>query len=211
MLERVKYIHSRLSMNLDHDNSVKGLDSGTIPIQYGGAIEFGNYFVLYLSFVLDTSSDLTWIQCQPCTSSCLDQQDEIFYPMKSSSYSNITCTSSACSSSTKGCMCIHYYIYEDQFYSIGYFSHEQLTVTTTNIMDNFLFGCSQGNKGCSGGVMGLGRHPISFVQQTSSKYKKIFSYCLPSRSNRVCVRRQCHSRDCRNWGSLCDEGQEGFV
>lgn len=108
-------------------------------------------------------------------------------------------------------MCIHYYIYEDQFYSIGYFSHEQLTVTTTNIMDNFLFGCSQGNKGCSGGVMGLGRHPISFVQQTSSKYKKIFSYCLPSRSNRVCVRRQCHGRDCRNWGSLCDEGQEGFV
>ncbi|KAG4935431.1 hypothetical protein JHK82_049734 [Glycine max] len=157
-------------MNLGHDNSVKGLDSGTIPVQYGGAIEFGNYFVLVGLGV---------------------QQ--------------------ACSSSTKGCMCIHYYIYEDQFYSIGYFSHEQLTVTTTNIIDNFLFGCSQGNKGCSGGVMDLGRHPISFVQQTSSKYKKIFSYCLPSRSNRVCVRRQCHSRDCRNWGSLCDEGQEGFV
>ncbi|CAJ1964047.1 unnamed protein product [Sphenostylis stenocarpa] len=204
--ERVKYIHSRISKNLGGGGeSVKELDSATLPAKSGSLIGSGNYFVVVglgtpkrdLSLIFDTGSDLTWTQCQPCARSCYKQQDVIFDPSKSSSYSNISCTSPVCtqlssatgndpgcSSSTKAC--IYGIQYGDQSFSIGYFSRERLTVTATDVIDNFLFGCGQNNQGLFGGsagLIGLGRHPISFVQQTTSKYGKIFSYCLPSTSS----------------------------
>ncbi|QCD78271.1 aspartyl protease family protein [Vigna unguiculata] len=200
--ERVKYIHSRISKELGGDDSVKELDSATLPAKSGTLIGSGNYFVVVglgtpkkdLSLIFDTGSDLTWTQCQPCARSCYSQQDPIFDPSKSSTYANITCTSTlctqlssatgndpGCSSSTKAC--IYGIQYGDQSFSVGYFSRERLTVTATDVINNFLFGCGQNNQGLFGGsagLIGLGRHPISFVQQTASKYNKIFSYCLPS-------------------------------
>ncbi|BAT88601.1 Aspartyl protease family protein [Vigna angularis] len=203
--ERVKYIHSRISKELGGDDSVKELDSATLPAKSGSLIGSGNYFVVVglgtpkrdLSLIFDTGSDLTWTQCQPCARSCYEQQDPIFDPSKSRTYANITCTSTlctqlssatgndpGCSASTKAC--IYGIQYGDQSFSVGYFSRERLTVTTTDVIDNFLFGCGQNNQGLFGGsagLIGLGRHPISFVQQTASKYNKIFSYCLPSTSS----------------------------
>ncbi|TKY46948.1 aspartic protease in guard cell 1 [Spatholobus suberectus] len=102
--ERVKHIHSRLSKELGQDNSLKELDSATLPAKSGSLIGTGSYFVVVglgtpkrdLSLIFDTGSDLTWTQCEPCAGSCYKQQDEIFDPSKSSSYSNITCTSTLC-------------------------------------------------------------------------------------------------------------------
>ncbi|KAH1239583.1 Aspartyl protease family protein [Glycine max] len=198
--ERVKYIQSRLSKNLGRENSVKELDSTTLPAKSGSLIGSANYFVVVglgtpkrdLSLVFDTGSDLTWTQCEPCARSCYKQQDAIFDPSKSSSYINITCTSSlctqltsaVCSSSTNAC--IYGIQYGDNSTSVGFLSQERLTITATDIVDEFLFGCGQDNEGLfsgSDGLIGLGRHPISFVQQTSSIYNKIFSYCLPSTSS----------------------------
>ncbi|XP_027341548.1 aspartyl protease family protein At5g10770-like [Abrus precatorius] len=203
--ERVKYIHSRLSKNLGHDKTVKELDSTTLPAKSGALIGSGNYFVVVglgtpkrdLSLIFDTGSDLTWTQCQPCAKSCYEQKDQIFDPSKSTSYSNITCKSPLCtqlatatgnepkcSSSTQAC--IYGIQYGDQSFSIGIFGSERLSVTSSDVIDNFLFGCGQDNEGLfsgAAGLIGLGRHPISFVQQTSSKYSKIFSYCLPSTSS----------------------------
>jgi len=237
--ERVKYIHSRISKELSGHDSLKELDSATLPAKSGSLIGSGNYFVVVglgtpkseLSLIFDTGSDLTWTQCEPCVRSCYKQQDAIFDPSKSASYANITCTSSLCtqlSSATgnhsqnfdnkhskikesklmmfvtkvfmllmffvgndPGCAsvskaCIYGIQYGDQSFSVGYFSRERLTVTATDVIDNFLFGCGQNNQGLFGGsagLIGLGRHPISFVQQTASKYGKIFSYCLPSTSS----------------------------
>ncbi|KAK7305166.1 hypothetical protein VNO77_43066 [Canavalia gladiata] len=205
--ERVKYIQSKVSKNLGHDSDVKELDSTSLPAKSGSLIGSGNYFVVVglgtpkrdLSLIFDTGSDLTWTQCEPCARSCYKQQDAIFDPSKSTSYSNITCTSSlctqlssatgndpACASLTKAC--VYGIQYGDQSYSVGFFSRERLTVTSTDVFDNFLFGCGQNNQGLFGGsagLLGLGRHPISFVQQTSAKYHKIFSYCLPSTSSNV--------------------------
>jgi len=246
--ERVNYIHSKL---LSSKNNLEGLDSKSIksrksanlPAKSGSLIGSGNYFVVLglgtpkkdLSLIFDTGSDLTWTQCQPCVGSCYKQQDEIYDPSKSTSYYNITCTSSDCTqlSSATG---IYYYIikirkkiiylfcyiiiigilisfkkiiiitgndprcakvsnaciygiqYGDQSFSVGYFSRERLTVMPTDAIDGFLFGCGQDNEGLFGGsagLLGLGRHPISFVQQTSQKYQKTFSYCLPSTSSGV--------------------------
>ncbi|OIW14451.1 hypothetical protein TanjilG_19499 [Lupinus angustifolius] len=197
-----------LSKNKGHDNSVKEeLDSTTLPAKSGSLIGSGNYFVVVgigspkrdLSLIFDTGSDLTWTQCEPCARSCYKQQDPIFDPSKSTSYSNITCTSSVCTQLTSatgnqpGCAsssnaCIYGIQYGDSSFSVGYFSRERLTVTATEVVDNFLFGCGQNNQGLFGGsagLLGLGRNPISFVEQTATKYKKLFAYCLPSTASNV--------------------------
>ena len=56
------------------------------------------------------------------------------------------------------------------------------------MIDNFLFGCGQNNKGLfSGhdGLLGLGRDKLAFPSQTAFKYNKFFSYCLPSSTSSV--------------------------
>ena len=53
---------------------------------------------------------------------------------------------------------------------------------------NLFFGCGQNNQGLFGqtaGVLGLGRDPLSIVQQTSKQYGQVFSYCLPSTSSKT--------------------------
>ncbi|KAI9115744.1 hypothetical protein K1719_013413 [Acacia pycnantha] len=75
----------------------------TLPAESGGS---GDYFVKVglgtlareLSLIFDTGSDLTWTQCLPClrSDSCYTQNEPIFDPPKSSSYSNIPCSSSQC-------------------------------------------------------------------------------------------------------------------
>ncbi|KAI5409241.1 aspartyl protease family protein At5g10770 [Lathyrus oleraceus] len=211
--ERISYIHSKLLSSSSNNNNNKveieldSSSSASLPAKSGSLIGSGNYYVVLglgtpkkdLSLIFDTGSDLTWTQCQPCARSCYKQIDEIFDPSKSTSYYNITCTSPdctqlssatgndpGCSSSTKAC--IYGIQYGDQSFSVGYFSRERLTVTSTDAVDGFLFGCGQNNQGLFGGsagLLGLGRHPISFVQQTSQKYYKTFSYCLPSTSSAV--------------------------
>jgi hypothetical protein len=108
--------------------------------------------------------------------------------MKNNFLQKITITGydPGCATLTKSC--IYHIQYGDQSFSVGYFSRERLTVTPTDAIDGFLFGCGQNNQGLFGGsagLLGLGRHPISFVQQTSQKYHKTFSYCLPSTSSGV--------------------------
>lgn len=78
--------------------------STNLPAKSGSLIGSGNYYVVLglgtpkkeLSLIFDTGSDLTWTQCQPCARSCYKQIDEIFDPSKSTTYSNITCTSPDC-------------------------------------------------------------------------------------------------------------------
>ena len=51
------------------------------------------------------------------------------------------------------------------------------------MVDNFVFGCGQDNKGLFNGIaglLGLGRGQVSLVQQAAQKYSQFFSYCLPS-------------------------------
>ncbi|KAH1068620.1 hypothetical protein GYH30_006273 [Glycine max] len=92
--ERVKYIHSRLSKNLGRENSVKELDSTTLPTKSDSHFGSRIYFVVVglgtpkrdLSLIFDTGSDLTWTQCEPCAGSYYKQQDAIFDPSMSRSF-----------------------------------------------------------------------------------------------------------------------------
>ncbi|XP_043724711.1 aspartyl protease family protein At5g10770-like isoform X1 [Telopea speciosissima] len=192
---RVKSIHSKISNHKDPlaDSAVK------IPATSGQSLGTGNYVVnigigspkQQNTVVFDTGSDLTWIQCQPCVVQCYSQQDPIFNPSSSTTYSNISCNSVACSQlqsatgNTQSCRntCIYLIQYGDGSYSQGYFGTDTLTLSSSDVFPKFQFGCGENNQGLFGsadGLLGLGRDQVSVVSQTSRKYGKLFSYCLPA-------------------------------
>lgn len=197
---RVESINARLNPTPTTDR-VKD-KKVNLPVKPGSSLGSGNYLVSVglgtpkktLSLIFDTGSDLTWTQCQPCARSCYKQQDPIFDPKTSNSYSNVSCTSTTCSQlssatgNTPGCSvgtCVYGIQYGDQSFSVGLFSKDTLTIAT-DVFPNFQFGCGQNNQGLFGrtaGLIGLGRDPLSIISQTATKYGKYFSYCLPSTSS----------------------------
>ncbi|KAL4269590.1 hypothetical protein GQ457_07G043880 [Hibiscus cannabinus] len=200
---RVKSIRSKLAEDLGRSTNLDQTDATSLPAKDGSVVGTGNYVVTVglgtpkkdLTLIFDTGSDITWTQCQPCARSCYKQQDPIFNPSLSSTYSNISCTSSTCSSltsatgNTPGCAstaCVYGIQYGDQSFSVGIFAKDKLTLTPTDVFDDFLFGCGQNNQGLFGraaGLIGLGRDKLSLTSQTAAKYNKFFSYCLPSSSS----------------------------
>ncbi|XVF89444.1 hypothetical protein PTKIN_Ptkin19aG0130800 [Pterospermum kingtungense] len=196
---RVKSIHSKLANN-PGSTDVKVTDATTLPAKSGLVIGSAGYIVTVglgtpkkdLSLVFDTGSDITWTQCQPCIRSCYKQQDPIFAPSQSSTYSNISCTSTVCTSLTSAtgksptCLsstCVYGIRYGDSSFSAGFFAKETLTLTSRDVFPNFYFGCGQNNQGLfsgAAGLLGLGRDKLSLPSQTAFKYKNFFSYCLPS-------------------------------
>ncbi|KAE8656643.1 hypothetical protein F3Y22_tig00116997pilonHSYRG00093 [Hibiscus syriacus] len=199
----VKSIRSKLAKNLGRSTNLDQSDVANLPAKDGSVVGAGNYVVTVglgtpkkdLTLIFDTGSDITWTQCQPCARRCYKQQDQIFAPSLSSSYSNISCTSTVCNSlasatgNSPGCSstaCVYGIQYGDSSFSIGIFAKEKLSLTPTDVFDDFLFGCGQNNQGLFGraaGLLGLGRDKLSLTSQTAVKYKKFFSYCLPSSSS----------------------------
>jgi len=87
--------------------------------------------------ILDTGSDITWLQCRPCQN-CFKQSTPIFDPSKSKTYKTISCTSDICGS-TLGTSCeaptrsCKYFIhYSGGAQSQGDLSLETLTLGSTN-------------------------------------------------------------------------------
>ncbi|KAK6927684.1 Xylanase inhibitor, C-terminal [Dillenia turbinata] len=190
---RVKWIHSRLAKSLGQDSFQAS--STTLPTNSGRPIGTGNYVVTVglgtpkedLTLVFDTASDLSWTQCKPCVGGCYAQQEPIFDPSLSSSYSNVSCSSAQCSQNVKiGCAastCVYGVKYGDGSETQGFLAKERLTLTSSDALDGFLFGCGQYNNGLFGktaGLLGLGRAAESLVSQTAQKYCSFFSYCLPT-------------------------------
>ncbi|OMO90654.1 Peptidase A1 [Corchorus olitorius] len=196
---RVKSIHSKFA-NKGSINDIDQNDAANLPAKDGSVVGSGNYIVTVglgspkkdLNLIFDTGSDITWTQCQPCARSCYKQKDPIFEPSLSSSYSNISCSSTICNSlssatgNSPGCSssaCVYGIQYGDSSFSVGFFAKDTLSLTSTDVFPNFLFGCGQNNQGLFGGaagLLGLGRDKLSLPSQTAAKYFKYFSYCLPS-------------------------------
>nr|POE91477.1 aspartyl protease family protein [Quercus suber] len=167
---RVNSIHSMFSKNSD-GNKLRESQATTIPAKSSLSIDSGNYIVTVglgtlktdQTLAFDTGTDLTWAQCKPCERQCYKQVDPIFDPSKSTSYTNISCPTPLCTQLTSS-------------------TRERLTITS-DMLDNFVFGCGQDNKGLFNGIaglLGLGRGQVSLVQQAAQKYSQFFSYCLPS-------------------------------
>ncbi|CAH8281763.1 unnamed protein product [Eruca vesicaria subsp. sativa] len=197
---RVKSIHSRLSKKSTVQDRVSQSQSTDLEVRDGSTLGSGNYIVTVgigtpkhnLSLVFDTGSDLTWTQCEPCGKSktCYPQEEPIFNPSSSTSYSNLSCSSPFCNSLTsqgyyRNCSasnCIYGAVYGDRSFTLGFLAKEKFTLNS-DVFDNINFGCGENNKGLfygAAGLLGLGRGTFSFPSQTAMTYNNIFSYCLPS-------------------------------
>ncbi|XP_066373975.1 aspartyl protease family protein At5g10770-like [Miscanthus floridulus] len=176
----------------------------SIPTSLGAAVDSLQY-VVTLGFgtpavsqvlLIDTGSDLSWVQCQPCSSSrCYPQKDRLFDPSASSSYAPIPCDSKACRdldpvTYANGCtnssgtsLCQYGIQYANGDITVGVYSTETLTLSPQVSVKNFSFGCGLVQRGTFDlfdGLLGLGGAPESLVSQTAETYGGAFSYCLPA-------------------------------
>lgn len=157
----------------------------------------------HFSLIIDTGSDLNWIQCDPCHD-CYKQTEPYYNPKESISYKDISCRdpkcslvsspypSVSCKNEDQGCP--YHYRYGDDSNSTGDLAYETFTVNLTAVggksrfmrVENVMFGCGHWNRGIfngAAGVLGLGRGPLSFSSQLKSLYGDSFSYCLADRNS----------------------------
>ncbi|KAI9192628.1 hypothetical protein LWI28_025713 [Acer negundo] len=165
-----------VSWNYSNDDSGTGVE---LPLQEK-SIGAGNFVVKVgfgtpkrdLTLMFDTGSDVTWIQCQPCDK-CYDQEEPIFDPSKSSTFSDATCNTPTCPYSIT---------YNDDSNSSGNYSQDTLTLSSTTVFPGFVFGCGRNNSANFGkvaGVLGFEPGDTSIMTQTVNNFGQEFSYCLP--------------------------------
>ncbi|KAL5201281.1 hypothetical protein ABZP36_035635 [Zizania latifolia] len=197
---RVNSIHRKVSAAAAASviNPARATKDVSLPAKRGISLGTGNYIVSVglgtpakeFSVVFDTGSDLSWVQCQPCKD-CYDQQDPLFDPEQSSTYSAVPCDaqecdeleSPSCSSDNK---CRYEVVYGDQSQTDGDLVRDTLTLTPSAKLAGFVFGCGDENTGLFGqadGLVGLGREKVSLSSQAAPNYGAGFSYCLPSSSS----------------------------
>ncbi|MCO5600736.1 hypothetical protein L7F22_054851 [Adiantum nelumboides] len=148
--------------------------------------------------IMDTGSDLSWIQCQPCDS-CFQQLDTpIFDPAASSTHRNVTCGSPLCAAGPAATWCLpddplqlhrgsnlcaYLMTYYDGSTTAGTLITDTLTLGSGHTFPHMAFGCSTGSTGGfvgAAGVLGLGTGALSLPSQLQkSGHSSTFSYCLP--------------------------------
>ncbi|KAL0443091.1 UNVERIFIED_CONTAM: Aspartyl protease family protein 2 [Sesamum latifolium] len=184
-------------------DKIRSLDrwkSVSVPLNPGESLGVANYYTriglgtppTYHLVVVDTGSSFSWIQCEPCAVYCHPQVGSRFDPAASHTYQRLSCETSQCSSlksatlnnpmCTSSNTCLYTATYGDQSVSIGYLSKDSLTFGTESL-PGFVFGCGQDNDGLFGksaGLVGLAKNELSMLSQLSTKYGKVFSYCLPT-------------------------------
>ncbi|XP_022769970.1 aspartyl protease family protein 2-like [Durio zibethinus] len=175
-------------------------------LESGASLGSGEYFIdvfvgtppKHFSLILDTGSDLNWIQCVPCYD-CFEQNGPYYDPNESISFRNISCQDPRCHlvsspdppqpCKEENQTCPYYYWYGDSSNTTGDFALETFTVNLTSPsgksefrqVENVMFGCGHWNRGLfhgAAGLLGLGRGPLSFASQLQSLYGHSFSYCL---------------------------------
>ena len=136
--------------------------------------------------VLDTGSDVNWLQCQPC-SDCYQQSDPIFNPSDSTSYNPLSCASSQCSSldvsACRSNKCLYQVSYGDGSFTVGDFVTETLSFGNSGSINTIALGCGHDNEGLfvgAAGLLGLGGGSLSLPSQTKASS---FSYCLVDRDS----------------------------
>ncbi|CAL9059670.1 protein ASPARTIC PROTEASE IN GUARD CELL 1-like [Musa acuminata AAA Group] len=191
---------------------IAAADSIEGPVVSGTSLGSGEYFSRVgvgspakpLYMVLDTGSDVSWIQCAPCAD-CYQQTDPVFDPSASSSYVPLSCDSSQCRSlDISACRnssssiaaaattsgrggsegnCLYQVSYGDGSYTVGDFATETVTLGGSDPVSGVAIGCGHDNEGLfvgAAGLLALGGGPLSFPSQISARS---FSYCLVDRDS----------------------------
>ncbi|KAJ9547075.1 hypothetical protein OSB04_019618 [Centaurea solstitialis] len=165
-----------------------------VPVISGTSHGSGEYFSRVgighppsqVYMVLDTGSDVNWVQCAPCAD-CYQQSDPIFEPASSSSYSPLTCDASQCQyldiSECRNNTCMYEVSYGDGSYTVGDFVTETVTLADSVQVKDIAMGCGHNNEGLfvgAGGLIGLGGGRLSFPSQINATS---YSYCLVDRDS----------------------------
>ncbi|KAG6410674.1 hypothetical protein SASPL_128739 [Salvia splendens] len=207
-MKHIKHIQKGLTLDVVRVGSIqsriKNVVSGRVessqarvPISSGIQLQTLNYIVIVtlgirnLTMIVDTGSDLSWVQCQPCRL-CYTQPEPLFNPLVSPSYRSVQCNSQPCHTlqsntgnsglcGNNAPKCNYAVTYGDGSYTRGELGRDRLTLGMTPV-ENFVFGCGRNNRGLFGaasGLLGLGRNDLSLISQTSDVFGGVFSYCLP--------------------------------
>ncbi|MED6204546.1 hypothetical protein PIB30_010097 [Stylosanthes scabra] len=168
--------------------------------------------------LIDTGSDLVWTQCIPCNN-CYKQNNPMFEPQRSKTYSTIPCDSNECNllfdhtcSSQK--LCGYSYGYADSSVTQGVLSREAATFSSTNgdstVVEDIVFGCGHKNTGTFNendmGIIGFGGGPLSLVSQVGAKYggRRFFQCLVPFHADP-------NSSGTISFGEASDVSGEGVV
>ncbi|XP_042492996.1 aspartic proteinase CDR1-like [Macadamia integrifolia] len=181
------------------------IDSNVEKFLYYAKIRFGAPAV-DLFVVVDTGSELFWVQCEPC-SNCQSQTGPIYDRTKSITYSNVTCGSLDCKlAPNMKCdsdynVCSYRINYGDGSFSNGLVAKDALFFRNPGgsvVRKNVVFGCGIHNQvsahGLLGGILGLAATKVSVVSQLGGRK---FSYCLgnssdPSSKGNVIIGEDAH-------------------
>ncbi|MBA0624819.1 hypothetical protein Godav_010106 [Gossypium davidsonii] len=155
-MERFKHFQSLINQ--------KAVQSIVFPTEnsYLTKLSFGTPPVEYFAIV-DTGSDLTWIQCVPCTKCYNSQGSSLFDPQASSTYKAFSCDSQTCRAfGGEQCLktndCQYHVTYGDMSSTIGILSSDTLSFDSIN-----------------------GGGPFSLVSQIGPQIDHRFSYCFVPR------------------------------
>ena len=84
---------------------------------------------------------------------------------------------------------MYFTVYGDEAAIAGFLATESVSVGSKTF-DDIIFGCTEVNDQINvpvniDGILGLGQDFLSFVEQTAEIYKRVFSYCLPSKPSEI--------------------------
>ncbi|GFP94591.1 protein aspartic protease in guard cell 1 [Phtheirospermum japonicum] len=187
---RVKAIQARVDLvNVELEE-----EKLEVPVISGTSQGSGEYFcrvgigrpAAEAYMVLDTGSDVNWVQCAPCAD-CYQQTDPIFNPDRSTSFAPLACEAQQCRSldvsECRNDTCLYQVSYGDGSYTVGDFATETITFGGSAAVDNVAIGCGHNNEGLfvgAAGLIGLGGGALSFPSQINAS---TFSYCLVDRDS----------------------------
>ncbi|KAL6190279.1 hypothetical protein ACLB2K_036677 [Fragaria x ananassa] len=175
------------------DTESFGTDEFEGPVVSGTSQGSGEYFSRVgigrppsqVYVVLDTGSDVSWVQCAPCAD-CYQQVDPIFEPTSSASFAQLSCDAARCKSldvfECRNNTCLYEVAYGDGSYTVGDFVTETISIGGESLSD-VAIGCGHNNEGLfvgAAGLLGLGGGPLSFPSQLNATS---FSYCLVDRDS----------------------------
>ncbi|XP_037416803.1 aspartyl protease family protein At5g10770-like [Triticum dicoccoides] len=130
--------------------------SDPAPMLLGDALGSAEYVVTVgigspafgQTLILDTGSHVSWVRCNTQFGTPFDHVERIFDPMASSSYAPFSCSATACAQlggMWNGCspdQCQYTVNYQDRSYIAGTYSSDTLTLTGSEAIIGFRFGCS---------------------------------------------------------------------
>ncbi|KAG2600326.1 aspartyl protease family protein 2-like [Panicum virgatum] len=172
------------------------------PVLSGLPFDSGEYFAVIgvgdpstrALVVIDTGSDLIWLQCAPCHH-CYRQLTPLYDPRSSSTHRRIPCASPRCRDALRypGCDartggCVYKVRYGDGSASSGDLATDRLVFPNDTHVHNVTLGCGHDNGGLfesAAGLLGVGRGNLSFPTQVAAAYGRVFSYCLGDRMSRA--------------------------